>query len=37
MCRYVLLWRWTRSTVTRTVATIEFSQPRSVAGSGASE
>ena len=24
MCRYVLLWRWTRSTVTCTVATIEF-------------
>jgi len=24
MCKYVLLWRWTRSTVTCTVATIEF-------------
>ncbi len=37
MCRYVLLWRWMRSTVTCTVATIEFSQPRRGAGSAASE
>lgn len=36
MCRYVLLWRWTRSTVICTVATIEFLQPWR-AGSVASE
>ena len=34
MCRYVLLWRWTRPTVTCTVATIEVSQPRSAVFKG---